>query len=98
MRDSGSLRVLLSNSTFKLIHFLNMLHILFIVIYCFVFIKIFSSHDDSKLLTGLHSPSHTHIHTELLLAALCCSEGQVRVQHLAQGHLGMQMGKTGDRP
>ena len=41
---------------------------------------------------------HTHIHTVHLLAALLLFyDSQFRVQHLAQRHFGMQMGKTGDR-
>ena len=42
--------------------------------------------------------THSHTHTEASISStLLFYEGQFRVQHLAQGHFGMQMGKTGDR-
>ena len=40
---------------------------------------------------------HTHSYSASIGSTLLFYEGQFGVQHLAQGHFGMQMGKTGDR-
>ena len=41
--------------------------------------------------------SHTHSYSASISSTLLFYEAQFRVQHLAQGHFSMQMGKTGDR-
>ena len=41
--------------------------------------------------------SNTHSHSASISNTLLFYEAQFEVQHLAQGHFGMQMGKTGDR-
>ena len=41
--------------------------------------------------------SDTHSYSASISSTLLFYEGQFRVQHLVQGHFGMQMGKTGDR-
>ena len=41
--------------------------------------------------------SHTHSCSASISSTLLFYEAQFRVQHLAQGHFGMQIGKTGDR-
>ena len=41
--------------------------------------------------------SHTQSYSASISSTLLFYEGQFGVPHLAQGHLGMQMGKTGDR-
>ena len=44
-----------------------------------------------------YSFTFTHSHSASIISTLLFYEGQFSVQHLAQGHIGMQMGKTGDR-
>ena len=41
--------------------------------------------------------SQTHSYSASISSTFLFYEGQFGVQHLAQGHFGMQMGKTGDR-
>ena len=41
--------------------------------------------------------SHTHSYSASISSTLLFYEGQFGAQHLAQGYLGMQIGKTWDR-
>ena len=66
-----------------------------------VFIQSFSSLDDhSKCFTvqfAIHPFTDTHSYSASISSTFLFYEGQLGVQHLAKGHFGMQMGKTGDR-
>ena len=46
---------------------------------------------------GRAAESSTTSYSASISSTLLFYEGQFGVQHLAQGHFGMQMGKTGDR-
>ena len=49
------------------------------------------------VLMTTQSSLHTHSYSASISSTLLFYEAQFRVQHLAQGHFGMQMGKTGDQ-
>ena len=67
-----------------------------IVLYLYSAFLVLMTTQSSLQYSFTFTQSHTHSYSASMSNTLLFYEGQFEVQHLAQGHLGMQMGKTGD--